>query len=362
MRTRCSTCATVFRVTPEQLRIRSGMVRCGHCLAVFNAFDHLVEDKEGGKGETQFDAAAGETPETVAPAPLPETTPVCAAAEGGEEKLASSDQTSATTEAPAAATDTVLSATAAELIIAPTAEALAEIPAEPTETEVAQTAAAAAVEAAATELSVDENAAAEPAAESPEDSTRAAREAGLVAVRDLTDSPAYNRWAAGTLASGLTHNIEVSAGRGARIFTAVAVLLALLLTGQMAYQFRTPLVQRFPDLRDAYAALAIDVPLPRDVEQVSIETSDLQSDAKRGLLVLQATLKNRAAFAQAWPVIELTLTDVNDGILVRRALAAADYLPAGSASDFAARSEIGLKLWLESPHPAAGYRLYVFYP
>ena len=40
MRTRCPECVTVFRVTSEQLRQKAGKVRCGHCQAVFNAFDH----------------------------------------------------------------------------------------------------------------------------------------------------------------------------------------------------------------------------------------------------------------------------------------------------------------------------------
>ena len=34
--TRCPGCRTVFRVTPEQLALRGGQVRCGHCRAVFD--------------------------------------------------------------------------------------------------------------------------------------------------------------------------------------------------------------------------------------------------------------------------------------------------------------------------------------
>src|SRR5258705_9366251 len=32
--TRCPGCATVFRVKPEQLALRDGQVRCGHCKTV----------------------------------------------------------------------------------------------------------------------------------------------------------------------------------------------------------------------------------------------------------------------------------------------------------------------------------------
>ena len=35
--TRCPSCATLFRVVPDQLRISDGWVRCGHCQEVFDA-------------------------------------------------------------------------------------------------------------------------------------------------------------------------------------------------------------------------------------------------------------------------------------------------------------------------------------
>lgn len=40
--TRCPTCETAFRVTPEQLEIANGMVRCGKCIGVFNALEHQI--------------------------------------------------------------------------------------------------------------------------------------------------------------------------------------------------------------------------------------------------------------------------------------------------------------------------------
>ena len=68
---------------------------------------------------------------------------------------------------------------------------------------------------------------------------------------------------------------------------------------------------------------------------LSIEASDLQADpAHRGLLILTATLRNRAAWPLAYPYLELTLTDAQDRVVVRRALAPADY--AGGTVDLAA--------------------------
>ena len=44
MLTRCPACTTHFRVTPEQLKVRTGRVRCGECQHVFNALDSLIEE------------------------------------------------------------------------------------------------------------------------------------------------------------------------------------------------------------------------------------------------------------------------------------------------------------------------------
>lgn len=40
--TRCPQCQTSFKVSPEHLAIAAGAVRCGSCLHVFQALDHLV--------------------------------------------------------------------------------------------------------------------------------------------------------------------------------------------------------------------------------------------------------------------------------------------------------------------------------
>ena len=40
--TRCPGCKTIFRVTPQQLAMRAGQVRCGHCHTVFDGLAALV--------------------------------------------------------------------------------------------------------------------------------------------------------------------------------------------------------------------------------------------------------------------------------------------------------------------------------
>lgn len=40
--TRCPACKTIFRVTPQQLSVRAGQVRCGHCQTVFDGSAQLL--------------------------------------------------------------------------------------------------------------------------------------------------------------------------------------------------------------------------------------------------------------------------------------------------------------------------------
>ncbi|MBK7415912.1 MAG: DUF3426 domain-containing protein [Dechloromonas sp.] len=133
---------------------------------------------------------------------------------------------------------------------------------------------------------------------------------------------------------------------------------------QLMLHFKTEFVQRYSSMLEIYEAVAVDVPLPRNSDLVTIEASDLQSDNARGLLVLQATLHNRALYDQAWPTLELTLTDTQDAVLSRRVLSVDDYLPSGSKPPaFSANAEFAIRLWIEAKDlGAAGYRLYVFYP
>jgi hypothetical protein len=81
--------------------------------------------------------------------------------------------------------------------------------------------------------------------------------------------------------------------------------------------------------------------------------------------MLTATLRNRAGWALAYPHLELTLTDAQDQVVVRRALAPAEYVGAGAdlVGGIPANSEVAVKLFIDaSATTQAGYRLYAFYP
>lgn len=152
---------------------------------------------------------------------------------------------------------------------------------------------------------------------------------------------------------------------------ALGVLFGLAaLVIQFAVYLRTEIATLYPEAKPALVALCgtvgCDLPLPARVELVGIETSDLHPDpAGGGRLGMAALLKNRAPFAQEYPHLELTLTDVADKAIVRRVLTPADYLPPTTdrTAGFAAGGEVAVNLSIDAAGvPASGYRLYLFYP
>jgi predicted Zn finger-like uncharacterized protein len=151
---------------------------------------------------------------------------------------------------------------------------------------------------------------------------------------------------------------------------AASLLALLVLLGQTIYVFRAELALAHPAWRpqlDEFCRLfECDIPLPRKSDLLSIEASDLHADPQRkNLLLLSATLKNRATFVQAYPYLELTLTDLHDQPMIRKVFEPAQYLAEGAdvRAGFAANAELAVNLRLDAGNTdASGYRLYLFYP
>jgi len=143
----------------------------------------------------------------------------------------------------------------------------------------------------------------------------------------------------------------------------------LVLAGQVAYAYRGEIAAMWPASRPLLAAacreLRCSIPLPQHAELISIESAELAVErGASGVLTLSAVLRNRAGFAQALPVLELTLTDAGERPLARRLLQPREYL-----GDLAAReptlapgSETAFRLHIDAGGlNAVGYRLFVFY-
>jgi predicted Zn finger-like uncharacterized protein len=155
-----------------------------------------------------------------------------------------------------------------------------------------------------------------------------------------------------------------------RLWWPAAALALLVLGAQLTFYFRGDIVVLWPDAKPIFiracASLDCEVPLPRHAELLSIEVSDLQANPSvSGVMVLSATLRNRAAFAQQFPALELTLTNAQEEVVARRVLAGKDYLERGASlqAGFAGNTEVAIKVFFEAATlTPAGYRLYLFYP
>ena len=387
--TRCPGCATVFRVTPAQLALREGQVRCGHCRAVFDATDHFVS-LDAGPAPDEFDAmdelAMGRPTVTLRPAAALQ--PVAAPVQHEHETKASdaprSDQDTSDEPAPTAQG---VGAPLAEAAVGRAGdETAAAEPAEPTAAEAATadagTADAGTADAGTTDAGTTDAGTADTGTADAGTADEANRDAvGVADTREPAVAAASEEAAAVAPLAPIDIAHADRIGRfewkpqrtvtRSRAFYALA-LIALLagLALQAVFEFRDALAAHVPATRPLLAtacrALACTIEPLRDAAALSIDASDLQADpAHRGLLMLSATIRNRAAHAIAYPYLELTLTDASDRVVVRRAFAPVDY--AGGTADtrqgIAPNGERLVRLFLDaSATQQAGYRLYLFYP
>ncbi len=158
-------------------------------------------------------------------------------------------------------------------------------------------------------------------------------------------------------------------GKAMRIaMIAGSLLLLLVLAAQAVSTFRNTLAARYPGLKPALvsscALLGCRVELPARIEQLVVETGELTTLGGNAY-TFTTLLRNQGELVQAWPSLELTLSDADDKPLVRRVFGPRDYLPAGPMREagFAARSEQAVKLHFRVEDPApSGYHIAVFYP
>lgn len=150
----------------------------------------------------------------------------------------------------------------------------------------------------------------------------------------------------------------------------VTLLLVIVLLAQITYFYRVELAAYLPGIKPILSSycklLDCDIPLPKKIDQLSIESSDLESDPKQAsVIALNAILRNRAPYAQTYPNLELTLTNSMDEALARRIFPPAEYLKPSEDEKLGLlpNHEIGIKLHLDTADlKPIGYRLFLFYP
>ncbi len=122
----------------------------------------------------------------------------------------------------------------------------------------------------------------------------------------------------------------------ARIQWFAVIALSLLLCAQVVLADRARLATQAgwrPIVVALCGVFRCDVPTWREPAAFTMLSRDVRPIiGSPGALQAQATFRNEARWAQAWPVILLTLKDADGRTLGARALQPDDYLPQGEAS------------------------------
>jgi predicted Zn finger-like uncharacterized protein len=158
--------------------------------------------------------------------------------------------------------------------------------------------------------------------------------------------------------------------RVSRAWSFGVVLLALVLSAELAYAYRGPIAQRYPVTRPWLDSVCVRahcvVPWLRDDRLLKLEDSELlEVPGRPNEISLGARIRNLATAAQEYPHLELTLTDLSGQAAARRVLRPIDYIGRAVSHDdvLAPGAEVAIQLRLETPRiKATGYELLLFYP
>ncbi len=156
----------------------------------------------------------------------------------------------------------------------------------------------------------------------------------------------------------------------------IPALLALIgLIGQLTLRYRTEIAVQLPGIEPKLekfcAQVGCTLELPARAELLRTEWNELTYVADHSSLIqLNATLRNQASFAQALPLLELTLTDDNDRIVARKIFNPNQYIapqadgqPAPQPTALSAGADLRVFLQLDlGTMKSSGYSLYWFYP
>lgn len=302
--TRCPHCQTRFRVTPSQLELREGMVRCGACREIFNGRDQLensaddATDIRADHNAVYTEAAAPTTNEDI----------------DGRMTLVDFGSLRATRPSPPSTMQNELD----EL-----SKAISDLQSKPWS--------------------------------SSQEAELASEPPPMVA----SPTPLFVEEA---------RRREQSANSWKWLLWLGIPLLLIALLVQLAYFYRAEISARSPEagryLRAICSRLGCQVRLPEHIDLISLESSQIQPVPDHpGQYTLTALIRNQAETVQAWPSIDLQLkTDVGQ-ILVRKVFSPLNYLsPAEVKKGIAARAEQEIQINFElSGELPGGFSTILFY-
>jgi predicted Zn finger-like uncharacterized protein len=354
--TKCPQCDALFRVVADQLKLRGGLVRCGQCRAVFDAIGSLTYVDESALAQSRTVTAL-----TRPASPAPSPTPAPATPPAEKKALGPATTLRIAPTAPATLAGIVTPRPSA-------APAVEEKPALMRRGRGGR-------ETAPQQHTMPE--AGVPTLMAPHAARSTAGgppQLEGIEVIELPPPPPEELEAAAEAEE--PEFIRASPRRRRRgfsiFFTGGSLLLLLLVLAQLAVIFRGELLMRYPQARlalvDLCSVFGCTVNWPTRADQLAVIGSELQAIPGTDVLELTAVIRNRAAFRQSLPALEVTLTDTSNRALARKVFTPADYLAAAGepssrvAEGFGPGSDHTIRLFFEARGvQAAGFLVYPFY-
>jgi predicted Zn finger-like uncharacterized protein len=376
--TTCPQCKTSFKVVPDQLKLRRGLVRCGVCQHVFSGIDSLryVDDATG-----MAQPLGRHTHEHATAPAAAKTSPGSITSEPGGAPAAhnlSEDRANRTPSAPIspppAWPDT--HAGGPQTVIDPdnlkTAFFLSDSLIGPLAPEGVPT----------RSDSVTSPASHDPLAGPPtQQRSRSGRLSGATpssvreperARRRSTPAPPppQPELAFDLLANGTRPRLawRSAMSRSPRAWAA-AIALAGLMFVQALFGWRDSIAAHAPALAPVLKVLlapfGANIQPPRDLDAVTIESFELQTGDAPNALNMQAVLRNHARHPVRFPAMELTLTDATGRLLLRKVIPVDVYLHNDPLAALGLEAGIERSVKLAMEHDGlqpAGFSVALFYP
>lgn len=153
------------------------------------------------------------------------------------------------------------------------------------------------------------------------------------------------------------------------LLSLLSILLILAASIQTIYYLRVNIAAEYPQFKPmlvkACAHFKCTINLPKELDLITIGDSDMQEDENfKSVINFTSSIKNNANYVQAYPNIELTLTNADDKVAIKKLIPPKDYLSADKrVEDGLAAQEvnpINLAIYV-SDTTVAGYRILLVY-
>jgi predicted Zn finger-like uncharacterized protein len=348
--TSCPSCGVRFKLVPDQLKVSDGWVRCGQCREIFDASARIEQPASSSIRQVpllteEWAPPAEQALEASPPVASPSTdrapSPAAAPADAVSEPAATKDGNAppALALALALALDPAYRADLASPDVPGIAtSSLKPEAAPPTPTQSTQPEALNANQDI--DIVVDE----------PVDDSH---KAAIGFIRDAQRQARWRRpW------------VRLCLGLSALIFL-------LSLAAQVVYTDRSRLATVYPQTQALIAsicsAMNCEVSPYQDLEAVVIEGTKFQkltNDNTIEAFELDLMLKSKVAYPVAWPALELSLTNSQDQVVLRKVLLPQQY---AQSDVFPAQSERNIRTAIQIqpqalPSKISGFRVLLFYP